>query len=810
MPEGAPTHSGDSSPDLTDDGRSEHEGRGNTASLPEQDFVTRAYRRLDELRESYRTSQQRTHAVHGVGNAQAWTEREALSSHLGDMAARLEGVEERLVFGRLDCEDSTVRHIGRTSLSQTDGSVLLIDWRAPAAQPFYQATAVDPQGIVRRRHITTQGRRVTALEDELLTTDSPRVSDLDLHGEGALMSALESARDGHMGDIVSTIQAEQDSIIRARERQLIVVQGGPGTGKTAVALHRIAYLLYAERERLERSGVLLIGPSRIFLRYIEQVLPSLGETGVVSMTLGDLVPGIRPQVSDSESVAQIKGRTAWARVLKEAVRLIPRVPAEDVRLRVWNRDVVLRREDVKAARTKARRSGRAHNRAREGFALELMDVLATTLARASGDVDTSGVPLPDEKKAWLAEIRDSLDARRAINLAWMPTSAPDFLRRLLSSPALLAQANERAGSPLSERDCAAVERPRSAPWTFSDIPLLDELEELLGPLPGSAQSSRSGDSRGDIERAQRAIEGQGLGGGIVTAQMLADATRDEPRWVPLSERAAADRSWTYGHIVVDEAQDLSPMAWRALLRRCPSRSFTVVGDLDQRRGQHRPRSWAEALGPAARALEAEFALTVSYRTPRTLTRIAQAVMARLGEPVTYPMTAVRDVDGAYSTVHVPLACVSSSIDEDEAAPSSPEEDQAPACELGLCADSPVSREEDPLWRAAWDAVARATSRLDDVSGLHSGRVAVIVSDERARAWGGDLTGERTLSERVTVLSAAAAKGLEFDSVVIVEPHEVLTGGAGDLFVALTRATHDLTVVHSGNLPAGMDEWGDDS
>lgn len=243
-----------------------------TQAMPEQDFVDSAYARLDTLRDSYRERQRRAHATHGVGNAQAWTERDAISSHLGDVAARLEGVEDRLVFGRLDMTDGEVHHIGRVSLSRESGTPLLIDWRAPAAMPFYQATAVTPLSVVRRRHITTRARRVLAVEDELL--DASGGSGLDLQGEGALMSALGKARDGRMGDIVATIQAEQDRVIRARQRGLIVVQGGPGTGKTAVALHRIAYLLYAERERLERSGVLLIGPSRIFLRYIEQVLPT--------------------------------------------------------------------------------------------------------------------------------------------------------------------------------------------------------------------------------------------------------------------------------------------------------------------------------------------------------------------------------------------------------------------------------------------------------------------------------------------------------------------------------------------------------
>jgi len=742
--------------------------------LPEQDFVDSAYERLDALRASYRERQGRIHSTHGVGNAQGWTERDALSAHLGEMAARLEGVEERLVFGRLDMVDSSTRHVGRLSLSHEDGTPLLVDWRAPAARPFYQATSAEPEGVVRRRHISTRNRRVTGLEDELL--DASAAHGLELQGEGALMHALSEARDGRMSDIVATIQSEQDRIIRASDKGLMVVQGGPGTGKTAVALHRIAYLLYANRERLERSGVLLVGPSRLFLRYIEQVLPSLGETGVVSVTMGDLVPGVHARAIEDEAVARVKGLPAWAAIVKEAVRALTKVPARDQELRVWNRTVTLTRADVEGARRRAKRSGRPHNVARESFARELMDVLALRLAREAGDADSDGGVEAEVKRSWLGEIRDSVDCRRAINTAWMPTSAQTLLRRLYARPEVLAAASRRARSPLRPDELALLVRPRSAPWTVADVPILDECEELLGPMPTTAASAQT--DSGELERARAAIEGQNLGGGIVTAQMLAEQAAAQESWAPLSERAAKDRTWAYGHIVVDEAQELSPMAWRALLRRCPSRSLTVVGDLDQRRGSQRPASWEQALGPAARAFAAEYALTVSYRTPATLTTLAEGVVARAGAPVLYPMTAVRDVEGCYRVTHV-----------DAPGPAQ--------------ASSPA---QDPLWEATQEARRVAEDRLDREAGATRGRVAIIVGSERARAWGGDVDGESALSERVALLSATASKGLEFDSVVLVEPAEIMRDGVGDLFVALTRATHDVHVVHASALPAGMEEW----
>lgn len=739
----------------------------------EQALVDRAYGRLDALKSQYRRRQLGAQASHGVGNAQGWTERDAIATHFGELAARLEGVEDRLVFGRLDMEGGEVRYIGRTALSEESGQQILIDWRAPAAAPFYRATAVEPQGVVRRRHVSTRARRVTALEDELLDADSAHTSNLDLQGEGALMAALGKARDGRMGDIVATIQAEQDRIIRAPGDGLVVVQGGPGTGKTAVALHRAAYLLHADRQRLERSGVLLVGPSRVFLRYIEKVLPSLGETGVVSITMADLLPGIRARGSDSPRAAHVKGLPAWEKLLHRAVRTLPQIPEGDQRLSVWNRTVVLRPEDVATAVGHARRSNRPHNVAREGFALELMKVLATRLARQTGNLGADAQVDADDLASWMQELRDSRDARRAINKAWMPTSSVTLLERLWAKPALLARLNAEVGSPFSSEELAALVRPRRSPLTAADVPLLDELEELLGTcavLDGHQGPKAATSEEQDVERARWAMESMGLGGGIVSAEMLAERAAGEVSLAPLAERAAADRTWTYGHVVVDEAQDLSPMAWRSLLRRCPSRSFTVVGDLDQKRGVRRPTSWAAALGPAARALSAEYVLSVSYRTPRTLTLLAQDVLARAGWPVLHPTTAVRDVEDSYQVLHV------------------------------------SSEQSSSLREAAGLAARSACERLDQAQGVGSGRVAVLVGADRAAQWGADSVGTTSLSERVCLLSVAAAKGLEFDSVIVVEPSEILRDGPGDLFVALTRSTHDLTVVHSGQLPAGMEEW----
>ena len=488
------------------------------------------------------------------------------------------------------------------------------------------------------------------------------------------------------------------------------------------------------------------------------------------MTIGDIVPGLSAQDDDPVDIAAIKGRAAFSRILREAVRLIPRLPDRDQVLQVWNRRVTLRIKDVQEALSRARRSGRPHNVARESFAMGLMELLAGRLIVEAGDASSTADIDPDDLRTWMSEIRDSVDARRAINLAWMPTQAPVFLRKLWSRPDLLAQANRKAGTPLSVEDLSLLYRAQYEPLTISDIPLIDELEELLGTLDlASAQKRRAEEQREkeERERANEALNATGLGGGIVTADMLMRQTQEAPSLRPLAERARADRSWTYGHIVIDEAQDLSPMAWRCLLRRCPSRSMTVVGDLDQKRGHRRPNSWKQALGPAARAFSEEFVLSISYRTPRALTRIAQAVMAQHGTPVLYPMEAVRDVPNCYqvSQTHKDL--------------------------LKDCVSQVVSAMEE---------------RLDHEEGEGKGRICVIVPDAQAQLWHADESGASALDQRVSYLTAAGSKGLEFDSVIVVEPGEILEQGSGDLFVALTRATHDLHAVTTTQLPRGMEEW----
>ena len=779
----------------------------------EQEVVDRAYRELDRRLESARASLAATQASPTGGTHQSRGERDAYAAHYAGLVASLEGVEDRLVFGRMDLAPDAAgagsagagasgsagaggRHyVGRAGLQDSRRREVVLDWRAPLARAFYQATASNPMGLVRRRHIDTRRRRVIGLEDEVVDVRSlreggpagARAAAEGLQGEGALIAAMSAARHGRMGDIVATIQAEQDRVVTSGTRGVLVVQGGPGTGKTAVALHRVAYLFYSERTRLERSGVLLVGPSRTFLRYVEQVLPSLGETGVVSTTIADLVPGVRARGVEDPRVHEIKGRALWAEVLRRAVRGLQRVPDGPRPIVVEGTALELRPADVREAVNRARRSGRPHNLARETFVLWLLERLTDQFAALTGQ-DASD---PDTR-AWIREdIRTARDARREINLCWMPTTPAGLLERLWARPALLAE----LAPELTGDERALLARPAGGEPTPADVPLLDELAELLGPSEDAQARRARLEARRRAELvsyAAQAIESQELGGGMVSAEMLADRMEDSGPALTLAERARADRTWTYGHVVVDEAQELGAMAWRALARRCPVRSFTVVGDLAQYSGPRAPASWGEALaalgtrpgGGSRRAGGAggtplnEEVLTVCYRTPATIMRIADEVAASLGRPPVYPVRSVRDLPDC-------LECVDVS-------------------------DSPEAADEDAWAALLRRTVARESEALDRAVGAGGGRIAVITPDAgaAARHLGEDpalaaamqAPGGDVLRARLAVMGPVMSKGLEFDAVVLVDPAEIGRRSPGDLYVAMTRPTRRLVVVSRLPLP----------
>src|SRR4051794_15611709 len=397
----------------------------------EREYVAGLYRRLDELRAEKQEQLAKVRRGGAVGSMQNMSERDAFATMYEDRLAQLNAVDDRLVFGRLDLDSSEARYIGRIGLSTADLQRLMVDWRAPEAAAFYQATAFDRLGVRRRRHLILNGRQVRGIEDDVLDT-SMLADSGSLQGEGALLAALNSKRTGQMSDIVGTIQAGQDRIIRAPMPGMLVVQGGPGTGKTAVALHRAAYLLYTHRERLKSAGVLLVGPSNFFMNYIERVLPSLGETGVVMATLGKLMPGINAVPESNPATAEVKGRLAMADVVARAVANRQRVLAEPRRLNVEGTILTLTPRQVARARDKARATGKPHNEARATFVKvllrELTDQLMDTLEKSSGAGNTTD-------RSYLAEdVRSSRDVRVALNLCWMPLTPEKLVGELLSRP----------------------------------------------------------------------------------------------------------------------------------------------------------------------------------------------------------------------------------------------------------------------------------------------------------------------------------------------------------------------------------------
>lgn len=734
----------------------------------EQDVVDGLYRRLDELRAQTRDRLARVRQAGPSGSPQNRSERDAFATLYEDRVARLEAVEDRLAFGRLDLAGGERRYIGRIGLNDEEHAPLLTDWRAPAAQAFYRATAAHPDGVVLRRHLVTRGRAVTGVEDELLDLSAvDEDDDRQLSGEGALLAALAARRTGRMGDIVATIQAEQDAVIRSALQGALVVQGGPGTGKTAVALHRAAYLLYNHRRVLERSGVLLIGPSRTFLRYIDQVLPSLGETGVVSTTVGELFPGVVATGTEDDAVAEIKGRAVWREVIERAVKQRQRVPAEPVQVVIDGHTVVVKPADVRAAIHHARRGHRPHNQARVTFVRDMLGRLADQYIS-----QLAFAVAPEDRGEILEELRSTREIRIALNLAWMPLTPQGLVSSLFAKPQRLADA---AAGVFSRAERRRLERPADAPWTVADIPLLDEAAELLGEDDQAAKAQARLDAEQrhqELDYARQVL--QQSGNALVSADVLADRFASSGPVLTTAERAAADRAWAYGHVVVDEAQELSAMAWRMILRRVPTRSLTVVGDVAQTSTAAGTRDWSAVFDRLLAGQWRQETLTVNYRTPATVTRAAEAVGRAAGLPLT-TSEAARDVPDALVTEHVATE--------------------------GLAAAA-----------ARWAVTEVAAIR--DASG--AGRVAMIapasligpVREALIAGGHGDLIGATRagtpdLDAAITPMTAGQSKGLEFDAVVLVEPDAVLTDGSpGDLYVAMTRPTTALRVVHHRPLPEG--------
>jgi hypothetical protein len=668
---------------------------GVTELAAEQDHVNVLYAHLDAMRDEAAARLARG------GVAAVWRAE----------LARLDAVADGLCFGRLDMVDGRRVYVGRMSVFDDD-EPLLVDWRAPVAQPFYTATAAVPGGVSRRRRITTRGRTVVALDDELLDPDAPRDG---LVGEAALLAALTAERTGRMRDIVTTLQAEQDRIIRDRARGVLVVQGGPGTGKTAVALHRVAFLLYTH-EHLRSRGVLVVGPSQVFLDYIGQVLPGLGENRVVTATIPDLVPGVVVSRVDPPEVAARKGRADMAAKLADVVRAHVRIPDEPVDVEFEQQVLRLDPSVCRWAVKNARRRGLPHNQARLVCHRELVGTLTRDL------VDRMEAVV-------LSETGEALDGGSADGRL----SESDL--RALAAAGVVVGPDDDLGprTVLDEIDRTALQNTMLA-----DAGVTAALDELWPPLTAAE------------------VVAELLGG----EEWGAAQGRGVPEWsaadIPLLDEAAAlvgESVPVFGHVVADEAQELSEMDWRMLVRRCPTRSMTVVGDLAQTGSASGAASWTRVLRPGTADRLAE--LTVNYRTPAEIMAVAADLLA----------------------THHP----------------------------GLRPPRSVRSSGEPPWRVRTDDLPAA---LAEFAAAHTdGQLAIIAPAEHVGRLSGALSlpAPPDLTRKVVLLTPAQAKGLEFDVVLIADPAGILAAprGHNDLYVAMTRATKRLGVVHLGEPPAEL-------
>ncbi|QWB28195.1 AAA family ATPase [Streptomyces koelreuteriae] len=737
----------------------------------EQEFIDGLYARVDALRGDAETSV--TDAL-AQGNTpmQARLERDILVAERSGLLAALNAVDGSLCFGRIDLTSGVTHHIGRIGLRTDDAerTPVLIDWRADVARPFYLATGHTPMDLRRRRHIATDGRQVTHLHDEILDLgDETRTGHEDPTGDAVLLSALNSARTGRMSDIVQTIQADQDRIIRAPHRGVMVVEGGPGTGKTAVALHRAAYLLYEHRELLAKRAVLIVGPNPAFLGYIGEVLPSLGETGVLLATVGELFPGVKATATDTPEAAAVKGRADMADVLAEVVHSRQALPDPVIAIEHDREILMLDDGLVNVARERTRAAKLPHNAAREHFEGHILNALTDLYAERIGTDPFDGSSLLDPSD--ITQIRDDIadnpDVWSAIDQLW-PVLTPE---RLVAD--FLAAPEEF----LPAEDAEAVRRPVTRRWSVADVPLLDEAAELLGDDDRLARERAAREREEQIAYAQGVLEvsyasrtyefedkedGDPDGSEVLSAHDVIDAERfaerhEEDDHRSAAERAAADRTWAFGHIIVDEAQELSPMAWRLLMRRSPTRSMTLVGDPAQTAEAAGVGSWAGILDPYVEDRWEHTRLGVNYRTPAEIMDAAAAVV-RAEHPDFEPPSSVRST--------------------------------------GV---RPWARATDDLP----GAVAKAVGELTP----DEGRLAVIAPRDLHRGLAARLDGvtagaEPDLTHTVVLLDPRQAKGLEFDSVLVVEPGRY---GTSDLYVALTRATQRLGVLHTGELPKALAE-----
>jgi DNA helicase IV len=719
----------------------------------EQEFVDRVYLQLEKSSLAAHEIAREGHSRGRLGHEGGLVERDAMVFQAARRIAQLDAAHEGLVFGRLDLRDEVdpePRYVGRIGLRDDHRDSMLIDWRAPAAAVFYQATAAEPHDVVRRRVLRCTGPRVVGVEDELLDAEALEGAETELPivGEGALMAQLSRARDRSMHSIVATIQAEQDKAIRAPSRGAVSISGGPGTGKTVVALHRAAYLLYTDRRRYEGGGVLVVGPSGVFMRYIERVLPSLGETAVALRSLGEVVDGVRAVRHDEPAIADVKGSARMAEVMRRTAR--QQVPGSPTEFRIFWRDdtIVLDRAILGRLRRQLMSHGR-RNRQLPRVAATLLDAMWRQVRGERG-----------RERGREAFDDEMLSHQGFVDFAvewWPPLDAPTVLS-WLRDPDFLARVSEGVLSGEDQRLLAkswgsSLDEGALPDFSVEDVPLLDELRYALGDVPARHEDDHQLDDHVGADLAE-----------LTTAADREYAPTGRA-WAPPTHRIEDDG---FAHVLVDEAQDLSPMQWRMVGRRGRGASWTIVGDPAQ-------SSWPvpeESAEARAAALEGkllhEFHLSTNYRNSSEIYAHAAAYAERVGLDADLP-TAVRSTG-------VPPREVSGAADL-EAATREAVTEIAGSVSGTVAIVVPVARRSEVnAWLASWP------ERAADAP---AARAAV----DSSKAPSGD--------DRVVVLTGLDTKGLEFDGIVVVRPQEIeaesVTGRA-TLYVVLTRATQLLTTI----------------
>lgn len=739
--------------------------RGKDEVEAEQDYIDRAYQRLDELRGGVNERTASVLREKRGGARQAKIQREAFLKAGSRRLAGLNVGDQPLVFGRLDGTDGSVFYIGRSAINDLSQDPIVVDWRARVAEAFYRATPSEPMDILRRRHFICRGQRLLRIDDELMDSARPPKS-LVLMGEAALLYGIQRGRTGRMRDVVATIQSEQDRIIRAPLEGIHVVQGGPGTGKTVVALHRAAFLSFTHHRRLSGSGILVVGPNSVFLRYIEDVLPSLGEDQVRLSTPGKLVDGAVSTRSDPRGIAKVKGEIAMVNVIAQAIADHEQALAAPISIWHDSVPVTLAPEASLEAVRATRAAGLFHNPARVLLEKAIIHSLHTRFQKALREEIRSGVrgddPVTNDMELNLSTfgeaVRDHSKVRNAIDQMWPILDARSLLEEILQRKGL-------------DRDDELENRGLSD----ADVALIDEIQSQLGPAPTASSHEQEFVTTDSKEEAVRQVLDDLSGFMVLDEFMLADVARVVERNYD-DEFDATDRQprqrEEFGHVLIDEAQELSPMQWRMIARRCPSGSMTIVGDLGQASAPWVPSSWSEVLeilpkGRPSTVME----LSINYRTPAEVMEFASSLLEDNELQITQPRS-VRS-NG------FPPVVRETNLDGMSAALKA------------LCDEASVAAGEGNV------AVL--------VSGEFAPKVITWLADELA-----DEGADDQLAARIAVFEVDKAKGLEFDAVIVVEPASIISQwGQRALYMACTRCTKQLYVLHSqpfsGRLPSSPDQ-----